>query len=83
MLAYAEFEAGLCQYCGGPSELCQSRDADRNNPRATWIYWPTTPAECAVTTAARVWADKRDPNDRRAMVPKVVRQRRGTPRPPI
>ncbi len=81
MLALAEYDANTCPHCGGPSEVCQSKDADRNNPRAQWIYWPVSPAECAVTTAMRL--HKQDPDEARALIPRVVRVRRGSPRPTL
>lgn len=80
MLALAEYEDGLCKECGGPPSVCQSPDADRNNPRATWIYWPKTLGECAITTAGRLW--KQADDDKRALIPGVIRVRRGSPKPP-
>jgi hypothetical protein len=80
MLALAEYEDNLCPHCGGPPGRCQDEDANRNNNRATWIYWPKTLGECAVTTAGRLW--KQDPEDKRALIPGVIRVRRGSPRPP-
>lgn len=81
MLALAEWEAGLCQFCGGDPAECQSPDADRNNPRATWIYHAKLPRECHVGTAAR--QHKQGKDDHRALIPQVVKQRRGTPAPRI
>ncbi|NIL57084.1 hypothetical protein [Salinispora arenicola] len=84
MLALDAYEADLCPHCGGPSSVCQSADADRNNPRATWIYWPISPAECAISTAMRVGKpqlDKLNPDGRRALIPRAVRVRRGAAKP--
>lgn len=80
MLALAEYEAGLCACCGGDPAVCQSPDADRNNPRATYIYWPLPPNECNIGTALKV-GEKEFGNPAKALVPRVVRARRGDPRP--
>lgn len=79
MLALAAYEADLCPHCGGPSSVCQSPDANRTDPHAKWIYWAVTPAECAIATAIRM--HPQDPDDRRALIPRVVRVRRGSPKP--
>jgi len=81
MLALAEWEAGRCQMCGGDPGECQSPDADRNNPQATWIFQPALPVECHRTTASRLM--RQDPNDHRALIPRVVKLRRGEPAPQI
>ena len=81
MLALAEWEAGRCPVCHGDPAECQSPDADPNNPYATWIYHPKLPRVCHVGTAAR--RHKPKPDDNRALIPQVVRQRRGEPAPRI
>ena len=43
MLAYAEWEESRCPVCGGDPRECQDRDADPDNPFATWIYRPKLP----------------------------------------
>jgi hypothetical protein len=79
MLAYTEWEESRCPICGGAPEECQSPDADADNMFATWIYRPKLPRVCHVGTAIR----KFDPpaHDKRAFIPQVVKQRRGTPAP--
>lgn len=79
MLALAEWERSRCPVCTGDPGECQSADADRNNPHAQWIYHPDLPVECHVGTAARLVTQK--PDDRRALIPRVVKRRRGEPAP--
>jgi len=77
MLALRIWESRRCPVCGGNPDDCQSPDADRNNPHATWIYQPDLPVECHVGTAARIGAAK--PDERRALIPQVRKRRRGQP----
>lgn len=79
MLAYDEWEAARCPICGGDPAECQDPDADRNNPYGKWVWWPKLPRVCHVGTAMRMWQQK--PDDKRAVIPQVVRQRRGDPAP--
>ncbi|GAA4439369.1 hypothetical protein [Phytohabitans houttuyneae] len=79
MLAYAEWEAARCPVCGGDPAECQDPLADKDNPRGKWVYWPKLPKVCHVGTAARLYNQK--PDDKRALIPQVVKQRRGEPAP--
>lgn len=79
MLALAEWEATRCPICGGDPKECQDPAADRNNPYGKWVWWPKPPRECHVGTAMRLWEQK--PDDKRALIPQVVKQRRGEPAP--
>lgn len=78
MMALGEWEDSRCPICGGDPEMCQSPDADRNNPQGKWVWWPSL-RECHVGTAVRTIEHK--PEDRRALIPKAVRKRRGEPGP--
>lgn len=80
MLALAEWEAARCPVCGGDPAECQDFDADPDNPRAKWIYHPKLPKVCHVGTAARK-AGTQKPDDKRALIPQVIKQRRGEPAP--
>ncbi|MDG4792017.1 hypothetical protein O7626_40085 [Micromonospora sp. WMMD1102] len=77
MLALADWEASRCPSCGGDPDECQSPTADINNPFGTWVYdaeW----VECHRASAARRLAH--EPEDRRALTPRVSRRRRGSAR---
>jgi len=80
MIALAEWEADRCPVCGGDPADCQSPDADRNNPRSTWIYRAGLPVECHRGTARRIAVDrhaKDAPDDRRALLFPVEKRPRG------
>lgn len=79
MLALAEYEGSLCPSCGGPAADCQSSDSDRNNPRAKWMYSLDLPLECHRTTALRLSVDRDYGDDKRALLHRVYRHRRGKP----
>lgn len=81
MLALAEWEDGRCPICGGDPKECQDFDADPDNPHATWIYRPKLPKVCHVGTALRKADHAQKPDDKRALIPQVVKQRRGDPAP--